>query len=465
MYLAEEIQNKWAPVLDHDALGVIKDQHRRSVTAVMLENTEKALMESAAHGQYQTMMTEAMTSSVPVNFMGSSSSTAGAGGIDTFDPVLISLVRRAMPNLIAYDICGVQPMTGPTGLIFAMRSRYANQTGGETFYNEVNTAFSTVSANGTTNPVAFGGANTTQGAFVGTIPGATNTSPLTSNGTYNTGRGMAMATGEALGTEGASAFPQMAFSIEKVTVTANTRALKAEYTMELAQDLKAIHGLDAETELSNILSAEILAEINREVVRTINMTAVAGAQDNTTTAGIFDLDTDSNGRWSVEKFKGLMFQLEREANAIARQTRRGKGNIVICSSDVASALQMAGVLDYTPALNSNNLQVDDTGNTFAGVLNGRLKVYIDPYAIGGNYLTVGYKGSSAFDAGLFYCPYVPLQMVRAVDQDSFQPKIGFKTRYGMVANPFAEGATKGSGRSNLISTNVYYRRLIVNNLM
>jgi hypothetical protein len=458
MYLAEEIQNKWAPVLDHDALGSIKDQHRRSVTAVMLENTEKALRESAAHGDYQTL-TET-SSLVPANLMGASSSTQGTGGIDTFDPVLISLVRRAMPNLIAYDICGVQPMTGPTGLIFAMRSRYANTTsynnaGAETFYNEVNTAFSSVTS----------GANTFGQKFVGTIPGATNTSPLTAVNTYNTGAGMSTFQAEALGTDSNTAFPQMAFSIEKVTVTANTRALKAEYTMELAQDLKAIHGLDAETELANILSAEILAEINREVVRTINFTAEAGAQENTTTAGVFDLDTDSNGRWSVEKFKGLMFQLEREANQIAKQTRRGKGNIVICSSDVASALQMAGVLDYAPALNSNNLQVDDTGNTFAGILNGRLKVYIDPYALGGNYLTVGYKGSSAFDAGLFYCPYVPLQMVRAVDQSSFQPKIGFKTRYGMVANPFAEGLSQGLGRSNVISTNKYYRRVIVNNLM
>ena len=456
MYLAEEIQNKWAPVLDHDALGAIKDQHRRSVTAIMLENTEKALAESAAHGSYQTL-TET-TSGVPVNFMGSSSSTAGAGGIDTFDPVLISLVRRAMPNLIAYDICGVQPMTGPTGLIFAMRSRYANQTGGETFYNEVNTSFASV----------VSGANTFGQKFVGTIPGATNTSPLTAVNTYNTGSGMSTAQAEALGADSNTAFPQMAFTIEKVTVTANTRALKAEYTMELAQDLKAIHGLDAETELSNILSAEILAEINREVVRSINITAVAGAQDNVTTAGVFDLDTDSNGRWSVEKFKGLMFQLEREANQIAKQTRRGKGNIVICSSDVASALQMAGVLDYAPALNSNNLQVDDTGNTFAGVLNGRLRVYIDPYAVGGNYLTVGYKGSSAFDAGLFYCPYVPLQMVRAVDQSTFQPKIGFKTRYGLVANPFAKGGTipDAADRGKIeLNTNVYYRRVIVNNLM
>jgi hypothetical protein len=457
MYLAEEIQNKWSPILDHDALGAIKDQHRRSVTAIMLENTEKALTESAAHGSYQTL-TET-SSTTPVN------SVAG-GGIETFDPVLISLVRRAMPNLIAYDICGVQPMTGPTGLIFAMRSRYANQTGDETFYNEVDTSFTGKGGlTGADANVAFGG-------FKGTMPGAnaTNgtTAPLTAvmtaTNTYNTSTGMSTTQGEALGVDSGNSFPQMAFSIEKVTVTAVTRALKAEYTMELAQDLKAIHGLDAETELSNILSAEVLAEINREVVRTINITATKGAMDNTTTAGIFDLDTDSNGRWSVEKFKGLMFQLEREANQIAKQTRRGKGNIVICSSDVASALQMAGVLDYTPALNSNNLQVDDTGNTFAGVLNGRLKVYIDPYAIGGNYLTVGYKGSSAFDAGLFYCPYVPLQMVRAVDQGTFQPKIGFKTRYGMVANPFAEGLTKGAG-GRTFNTNVYYRRVIVNNLM
>ena len=456
MYLAEEIQNKWSPVLDHDALGVIKDQHRRSVTAIMLENTEKALTESAAHGSYQTL-TET-SSALPANFMGASSSTAGSGGIDTFDPVLISLVRRAMPNLMAYDICGVQPMTGPTGLIFAMRSRYANQEGDETFYNEVNTAFT--GAGGLTGVDS----NNFGLGFKGTFPGATNTSPLTATNTYNTGAGMTTANGEALGVDNGNNFPQMAFSIEKVTVTAKTRALKAEYTMELAQDLKAIHGLDAETELSNILSAEVLAEINREVVRTINITAVKGAMDNTTTQGVFDLDTDSNGRWSVEKFKGLMFQLEREANQIAKQTRRGKGNIVICSSDVASALQMAGVLDYTPALNSNNLQVDDTGNTFAGVLNGRLKVYIDPYAIGGNYLVVGYKGSSAFDAGLFYCPYVPLQMVRAVDQSTFQPKIGFKTRYGMVANPFAQGSDVGAGALT-IGTNVYYRRVIVNNLM
>jgi hypothetical protein len=459
MYLQEEIQKKWAPILEHADLAPIKDAHRRSVTAVVLENTERALRESAAHGQFQTLMET--SSNIPLNNMGASSSTAGTGAIDTFDPVLISLVRRSMPNLIAYDICGTQPMTGPTGLIFAMRSRYAaNATtanalaGGETFYNEVNTSFSSVVT----------GANTFGQKFVGSIPGDSNTTGLSAVNTYNTGTGMSTAQAEALGADGNTMFASMAFSIEKVTVTAKSRALKAEYTMELAQDLKAIHGLDAETELANILSAEILAEINREVVRTINITAVPGAQENTTTAGIFDLDTDSNGRWSVEKFKGLMFQLEREANQIAKQTRRGKGNIVICSSDVASALQMAGVLDYAPALNSNNLQVDDTGNTFAGVLNGRLKVYIDPYAIGGNYLTVGYKGSSAFDAGLFYCPYVPLQMVRAVDPGTFAPKVGFKTRYGMVANPFAQGLTVGSGALSL-NTNVYYRRVIVNNLL
>ena len=465
MFLQEEIQKKWAPILEHSDLPSIKDAHRRSVTAVILENTEKALRESSVHGQYQTL-TET-TSGGAYNGMGASSSTAGAGPIDTFDPVLISLVRRAMPNLIAYDIAGTQPMTGPTGLIFAMRSKYGNSAalgntsaigntklGSETFYNEVDSTFTSVTS----------GANSFGQKFVGTIPGDTNTSIMSAVNGYNTGSGMSTAQAEVLGTDGNTAFAQMGFSIEKVTVTAKSRALKAEYTMELAQDLKAIHGLDAETELANILSAEILAEINREVVRTINITAVTGAADNTTTAGIFDLDTDSNGRWSVEKFKGLMFQLEREANAIARTTRRGKGNIVICSSDVASALQMAGVLDYAPALNSNNLNVDDTGNTFAGVLNGRLKVYIDPYAIGGNYITIGYKGSSAFDAGLFYCPYVPLQMVRAVDQSSFQPKIGFKTRYGMVANPFAQGLTVGSGALTF-NTNLYYRRVIVNNLM
>ena len=452
MLLTEDLNKKWKPILEHADLNPIRDVKRRNDTAVLLENMEAALRESGATYGRQTLLAE---SPIPANAMRASSSTASDGAIDTFDPVLISLVRRAMPNLIAYDICGVQPMTGPAGLIFAMRARYSNQTSTETFYPEVDTSFSTV----------VSGANTLGQKHVGSLPGnATSSSNLAETGIYNFGSGMSTAQAEALGTDSNTAFPQMGFSIEKVSVTAKSRALKAEYTMELAQDLKAIHGLDAETELSNILSAEILADINREVVRTIFVTAKQGATEGTTTSGIFDLDTDSNGRWSVEKFKGLMFQIEREANKIAKETRRGKGNILICSSDVASALQMAGILDYAPALNSNNLQVDDTGNTFVGVLNGRMRVYIDPYSSGGNFMVVGYKGSNAFDAGLFYCPYVPLQMVRAVDQDSFHPKIGFKTRYGMVANPFAEGSTAGAGALTKDS-NVYYRRVIVNNLM
>ena len=451
MYLNEEIQNKWAPVLNHEDLPKIENTHKRSVVAQLLENTERALMEAGGQAPGSQFLSE---SPVPIN----SGVSGGAGNIATFDPVLISLVRRAMPNLIAYDICGVQPMTGPTGLIFAMRSQYGNTTSAnvaETFYNEVNTEFSSV----------VSGANTLGLKHTGTVPGnTTQTTNLASTGVYNFAAGMSTAQAEALGTDSNTAFPQMGFTIDKVTVTAVSRALKAEYTMELAQDLKAIHGLDAETELSNILTGEILAEINREVVRTINVTAKQGCSSGTTTAGIFDLDVDANGRWSVEKFKGLMFQIEREANQIAKDTRRGKGNLIICSSDVASALQMAGVLDYTPALNSNNLQIDDTGNTFAGVLNGRFRVYIDPYA-GGNYMTIGYKGSSAFDAGLFYCPYVPLQMVRAVDQDSFAPKIGFKTRYGMVANPFAQGLTRTNLGAMIKDSNVYYRRALVQNLL
>jgi len=439
MILTEEAQRKWQPVLEHPDLPKISDAHRRAVTAVILENTENALREAGAQlGNQRLLGEDAATNNTSPN-----------ANIDNFDPVLISLVRRSMPNLIAYDICGVQPMTGPTGLIFAMRARYSAQDGTEALYNEANTVFSSKS-----------GQTDLGNTSVGTVPSANSN---ISNNLYNTGIGLPLANAEALGTSSNPAFAEMAFSIEKVTVTARSRALKAEYTMELAQDLKAIHGLDAETELSNILSAEILAEINREVIRTVNITAVRGANTGTTTAGVFDLDTDSNGRWSVEKFKGLMFQVEREANQIAKDTRRGKGNIIICSSDVASALQMAGVLDYAPALNSNNLNVDDTGNTFAGVLNGRMRVYIDPYTTG-NYMVVGYKGANAFDAGLFYCPYVPLQMVRAVDQNSFQPKIGFKTRYGMVANPFAEGTTAGLGALTQ-DTNKYYRRVLVNNLM
>ena len=453
---------KWAPVLDFDGLGDIKDSHRRAVTAQLLENQERELRESA----------EFLGEASPANSAG----TGGFGGLSNaggpvagFDPVLISLIRRAMPNLIAYDICGVQPMSGPTGLIFAMRSRYDSQSGTETFFDEVDTTFSGQNnsrnlANGFSDGlVGFGTTNQD-----GTNPNVLNPvgTATTNPSPYNVGQGMATGDSEALGDAAANAFNQMAFSIEKVTVTAKSRALKAEYSLELAQDLKAIHGLNAEAELANILSTEILAEINREVIRTIYKVAEQGAAVNTATAGVFDLDVDSNGRWSVEKFKGLLFQIERDANAIAQRTRRGKGNTIICSADVASALTMAGVLDYTPALNAN-LNVDDTGNTFAGVLQGKYRVYIDPYAANvaaDQYYVVGYKGSSAYDAGIFYCPYVPLQMVRAVGQDTFQPKIGFKTRYGIVANPFAEGTDQGLGRLRL-NANRYYRRVKVSNLM
>ena len=441
MDLRTNLVEKWQPILEHDDLTPIADTHKRAVTAQLLENTEIALREGSAYSS-QSLLSEA--THTPTNATGAD--------VDNYDPVLISLVRRAMPNLVAYDMCGVQPMSGPTGLIFAMRSKYTNQSNSatEAFYNEADTAFSTVAA----------GANTLGDKHVGSVPGSANNAEA---GVYNFADGMETNQAEALGNASNVAFPEMAFSIEKVSVTAGSRALKAEYTMELAQDLRAIHGLDAETELASILSTEILAEINREIIRTINVVAKQGATTDTTTAGTFDLDTDSNGRWSVEKFKGLMFQIERDANQIAKDTRRGKGNVLITSSDVASALQMAGVLDYTPALNSNNLQVDDTGNTFAGVLNGRYRVYIDPYTTG-NYYTLGYKGSSAFDAGIFYCPYVPLQMVRAVGEQTFQPKIGFKTRYGVVANPFAEGTGVGLGALNKDS-NVYYRRVLVNNIM
>ena len=442
MFLSETLQEKWQPVLEHADLPEIKDAYKRAVTTVILENQEKALKEDRA-------------------FLGEAAPTNQTGeAIANWDPILISLVRRSMPNLIAYDICGVQPMTGPTGLIFAMKSRYASNSGTEALFNEADSDFS---ARNATSSAVSGASSAVQ---AGTNPAVLNDA---SPGTFTTGSGMTTAYTEALGDASGNAFAEMAFSIEKTTVTAKSRALKAEYTMELAQDLKAIHGLDAETELSNILSAEILAEINREVVRTVYINAEKGAATNTTTAGIFDLDTDSNGRWSVEKFKGLMFQLERDANVIAQDTRRGKGNIVICSSDVASALQMAGVLDYTPALN-NNLNVDDTGNTFAGVLNGRYKVYIDPYsanAAAKQFYTIGYKGTSPYDAGMFYCPYVPLQMVRAVGENSFQPKIGFKTRYGLVRNPFAESSAQNSGAdtTGAANANTYYRKVQVTNIM
>jgi hypothetical protein len=440
MFQTENLQEKWSPVLAHPDLPKIEDSYKRAVTTVILENQEKAIREDR-------------------NFLREAAPTNSTGAdVENWDPILISLVRRSMPNLIAYDICGVQPMTGPTGLIFAMRARFASQDGAEALGDEADSAFSADDAAG----------DLTSAAMTGTNPSALNDSP--SAGQYTSPTGMTLAQGEALGDASGNAFAEMAFSIEKTTVTAVTRALKAEYTMELAQDLKAIHGLDAETELANILSGEILAEINREVVRSIYVSAVKGAQVNTTTAGIFDLDTDSNGRWSVEKFKGLMFALERDANAVGQQTRRGKGNIIICSADVASALQMAGVLDYTPALN-NNLNVDDTSATFAGVMNGRFKVYVDPYAANvaaSQYYVVGYKGTSPYDAGVFYCPYVPLQMVRAVGENTFQPKIGFKTRYGIAANPFHTGViSAGTAESTSITanTNKYYRRVKVTNLM
>ena len=460
MFNAESLQEKWNPILEHSELDPIKDTYRKAVTSVLLENQEKFLKEERG------LVTEA----APTNSLGGTGYSGGStatGPVAGFAPVLISLIRRSMPKLIAYDICGVQPMTGPTGLIFAMRStkgtnRDINNSGVETFFNEVDTEHSSEnSANGLAS-------NTQTGSNPGLLADAA--------GNYTIGgQGMTTAQSEALGDAANNHFNEMGFSIEKVTVTAKSRALKAEYSLELAQDLKAIHGLNAEAELANILSTEILAEINREVIRTIYKVAEQGAVSNTATAGIFDLDIDSNGRWSVEKFKGLLFQIERDANAIAQRTRRGKGNMILCSADVASALTMAGILDYTPALNAN-LNVDDTGNTFAGTINGKFRVYIDPYAAnlgsttnqatnnGNQYYVCGYKGSSPYDAGIFYCPYVPLQMVRAVGENSFQPKIGFKTRYGIVANPFAEGTEQGLGRLRL-NANRYYRRVAVKNLM
>jgi hypothetical protein len=433
MFLSENLQKKWAPVLEHESMPSIKDNYKKAVTAVILENQERALREEK----------NALFEAVPANNIAGT----GASDIDRYDPILISLVRRSLPNLMAYDVAGVQPMTGPTGLIFAMKSRFGTQAGDEALFNEADTAFSGTGSQTGTNPV---------------------------DGSYTRGTGLSTADGEALGTGGmAGDFNEMAFSIEKTTVTAKTRALKAEYTIELAQDLKAIHGLDAEGELSNILSQEILAEMNREVIRTIYKVAKPGAA-STAVPGTFDLDVDSNGRWSVERFKGLMFQIERDANVIAQQTRRGRGNFIVCSSDVAAALAMTGKLDYGTGLQGNDtISMDDTGNTFAGTLNGRFKVFIDPYSANVNaasqFIVVGYKGATAYDAGIFYCPYVPLQMVRAIDPNSFQPKIGFKTRYGMVSNPFVttNGLQTGTPDQDTFTSGVnhYYRRLKVTNLL
>ena len=435
MFLSENLQEKWQPILEHSDLPKIEDNYKKAVTAVILENQEKALNEDRA----------SLEEAAPLNATGSSA-------ISNWDPILISLVRRAMPNLVAYDICGVQPMTGPTGLIFAMKARYNDYptetrlNNSEALFNEARSDYSG-SADPTAGPA---GSDPIGDPFDTSSPSYAST----------TGAGMSTASAESLGDAAGNHFAQMSFTIEKATVTAKSRALKAEYTLELAQDLKAIHGLDAESELANILSSEILAEINREVVRNVNLQAKTGASA-TASSGTFNLDVDANGRWSVEKFKGLLFQIERESNVIAKETRRGKGNFILCSSDVASALSMAGVLDYTPALNTN-INVDDTGNTFAGVLNGRVKVYIDPYA-SVDYMTVGYRGSNPYDAGMFYCPYVPLQMVRAVGENTFQPKIGFKTRYGMVSNPFV-GSTPSDGLASA-GTNQYYRKMAVSNIL
>jgi len=431
----DRLVEKWTPVLDEETAGEIADRHKKAVTAVVLENTEKALREERAQAQF---MTESPATSV------------GNSSVANWDPVLISLVRRAMPNMVAYDICGVQPMTGPTGLIFAMKARYGTgeTSSTEALFNEADTTYSGDST---------GSQDSSPSGLLG-VTDSNADSTIDDNRTGpSTGTGMTTAKGELAG-----AFRNMGFTIEKSTVTAKTRALKAEYSLELAQDLKAIHGLDAETELANILSTEILAEINREVIRTINSQAKTGCQQTgVTTKGIFDLATDADGRWSVEKFKGLLVQLDREANVVAKETRRGKGNFIVCSSDVASALAASGALDYAPAL-STSLNVDDTGNTFAGVLNGRMRVYIDPYAVT-DYITVGYKGTNPYDAGVFYCPYVPLTMVRAVGENDFQPKIGFKTRYGMASNPFV-GATPADGLATA-KTNQYYRIFRVDNIL
>ena len=481
MYNAEQLMEKWGPLLDADGVDPIKDSHRRSTTAVLLENQERFLKEQQAFETGNGMLTEAAPTNSGNAVGGSGAFGAGsadAGPTAGFDPVLISLIRRSMPNLVAYELAGVQPMNGPTGLIFAMRSRYTDQSGTESFFNEPDSAFSAnkagtnigqstqgnyTDATDDDGTVGFGSTATQRGTNPAILEGTASDAVQSQ---YSIGQGMATGDSEALGDGANGDFNEMAFSIEKVTVTAKSRALKAEYSMELAQDLRAIHGLNAEAELANILSSEILAEINREVIRTIYKTAEAGSQVNVANAGFFDLDVDSNGRWSVEKFKGLLFNIERDANRIAQRTRRGKGNIIMTSADVASALTMAGVLDYTPALNAN-LQVDDTGNTFAGTINGKYRVYIDPFSANSaqnQYYVVGYKGTSPYDAGLFYCPYVPLQMVRAVHDGTFQPKIGFKTRYGLVSNPFAEGTAQGLGRITS-NSNRYYQRTVVKNLM
>ncbi len=441
----KQLLEKWAPMLDHKDLPKIGDMYRRAATAQILENAENDVR---TQGQFAPA---SLFEVAPTN---------QTAQVQYQDPVLITMLRRSMPNLMAYDVAGVQPMSGPTGLIFAMRALYTSNSGNEAFYDEPDSSFSTV----------VGNANTLGDKHTGTVPGntTTGTANLAETGIYNYGDAMATLQAEALGSSGNVAWPEMAFTIDKLSVTAGSRALKAQYSLELAQDLRAVHGMDAEKELANILSTEIIAEINRELIRTINVTAKRGAASGTTTAGRFDLDTDAGGRWLGEKFKGLVFFMDIEANQIAKETRRGKGNIVICSSNVASALQMAGALDYTPAINNDGLTVDDTGNTFAGIANKRFRVYIDPYTTG-NYMTLGFKGANPMDAGLFYCPYVPLQMMRAVSYETMQPAIGFKTRYAMGQNPFSYGVKNGAvgGMSVTLTkdSNVYYRRIMVDNIL
>ncbi|AIX24018.1 major head protein [Synechococcus phage ACG-2014j] len=470
MFNSKALTEKWSPVLSHEGAGTIKDNYRKAVTAVLLENTENQLREERG------MMNEASTvgaiSAAGGQALGGSGLTTKTGGLAGFDPVMINLIRRAAPNLVAYDICGVQPMSGPTGLIFAMKSHYNTRAGAEALYNEPDTNFSgntqgPAAYNDPVSPLGDGG---TTDANPGLLNDATGGGTTAANYERQAGN-IARETAEVLGS-GSTLFNEMDFSIEKTAVTAKTRALRAEYTLELAQDLKAIHGLDAEQELANLLSSEILAEINREVVRTVYTVAKPGAQNNVANAGVFDLDVDSNGRWSVEKFKGLMFQIERDANAIAQETRRGKGNFIVTSADVASALAMSGTLDYSSGLTGAGGpsigDVDDTGNLLVGTMNGRIKVYVDPYSANvsnTHYYVVGYKGSSPYDAGLFYCPYVPLQMLRSIDPQTFQPKIGFKTRYGMVSNPFVESSAGTPDAEALTaSKNQYYRRVRVANL-
>ena len=460
MFNSKALTEKWSPVLSHEGAGAIKDNYRKAVTAVLLENTENQLREE--HGMMNEASTVGAISAAGGQALGGSGLTTKTGGLAGFDPVMINLIRRAAPNLVAYDICGVQPMSGPTGLIFAMKSHYNTRAGAEALYNEPDTNFSgnTQGPGAYNDPVSPLGDGGSTDANPGLLNDATGGGTTAANYERQAGN-IARETAEVLGS-GSTLFNEMDFSIEKTAVTAKTRALRAEYTLELAQDLKAIHGLDAEQELANLLSSEILAEINREVVRTVYTVAKPGAQNNVANAGVFDLDVDSNGRWSVEKFKGLMFQIERDANAIAQETRRGKGNFIVTSADVASALAMSGFLNLTPTPQVPGF-ADDTANTFVGTLNGNIKVFVDPYSqVGKDYCCVGYRGSSPYDAGMFYCPYVPLQMVRAVGENSFQPKIGFKTRYGLVNNPFVSQPDPSANDS--IRENQYYRIFRVDKL-